>query len=103
GRVVAGAPAELRKGPRGGGRDRDRIVEHVLGAEPGYGRMLGLKFPAAPDLVAAAESRELILAALRKPSDGSPMRLRGWPPRYAAHRIAWHALDHAWEIQDRST
>ena len=27
----------------------------------------------------------------------------GWPARYAAHRIAWHALDHLWEIEDRST
>jgi hypothetical protein len=27
---------------------------------------------------------------------------KGWPPRYAARRIAWHALDHAWEIEDRS-
>src|SRR6185436_1021638 len=35
-RVVRDAPAELRKGPRGGGRDRDKIVEHVLGAEANY-------------------------------------------------------------------
>ena len=34
-RIVAGAPAELRKGPRGGGRDRDKIVEHVVGADGG--------------------------------------------------------------------
>src|SRR4051794_19939806 len=27
--VAAAAPAELRKGPRGGGRDRDKIVAHV--------------------------------------------------------------------------
>jgi hypothetical protein len=27
---------------------------------------------------------------------------KGWPPRYAARRIAWHALDHAWEIEDKS-
>jgi hypothetical protein len=26
----------------------------------------------------------------------------GWPPRYAARRIAWHVLDHAWEIEDKS-
>jgi len=35
-RVAAGAPAELRKGPRGGGRDGDKMVDHVLGAEAGY-------------------------------------------------------------------
>jgi hypothetical protein len=101
-RVVAAAPAELRKGPRGGGRDRDKIVEHVLDAESGYGRRLGLKFPAAPDLASAAGPRELIAGALRGASDGSPLAPKGWPPRYAAARIAWHALDHAWEIEDRS-
>ena len=31
----------------------------------------------------------------------APITERGWPPRYAARRIAWHALDHAWEIEDR--
>ena len=27
---------------------------------------------------------------------------KGWLPRYAARRIAWHVLDHAWEIEDKS-
>jgi hypothetical protein len=26
----------------------------------------------------------------------------GRPPRYAIRRIAWHVLDHAWEIEDKS-
>ena len=42
-RVVEIAPASLRKGPRGGGRDRDAIVEHVLGAEIAYAPKLGLR------------------------------------------------------------
>ena len=25
----------------------------------------------------------------------------GWTTAYAARRIAWHVLDHAWEMQDR--
>ncbi|MDA0301655.1 MAG: hypothetical protein O2822_03935, partial [Chloroflexi bacterium] len=25
-----------------------------------------------------------------------------WPIRYSARRIAWHVLDQAWEIEDRS-
>jgi len=32
----------------------------------------------------------------------SPLADKRWPTRYAAHRVAWHALDHAWEIEDRS-
>lgn len=33
---------------------------------------------------------------------GAPVVEKGWPPRYAARRIAWHVLDHAWQIEDRS-
>jgi hypothetical protein len=43
-----------------------------------------------------------MLVVLRTPSDGSPLARRRWTTRYAAHRIAWHALDHAWEIEDRT-
>jgi hypothetical protein len=102
--VAAGAPAELRKGPRGGGRDRDKIVDHVLGAEASYVRALGLKLPApeAGDTAAIDDFRKQVLAALRKPWDGATLTPKGWPPRYVARRIAWHALDHAWEIEDRS-
>jgi len=102
--VVAGAPATLRKGPRGGGRDRDAIATHVLEAEAAYARKLGLRWKAATlgDAAAAAEHRAAILDVLRRPSDGSSVVENGWPPRYAARRIAWHALDHAWEIEDKS-
>jgi hypothetical protein len=34
--------------------------------------------------------------------DGSPVVSSGWTTRYAARRIAWHVLDHAWEMQDRA-
>jgi hypothetical protein len=102
--VRAGAPASLRKGPRGGGRDRDKMVDHVLGAEAAYARTLGIKQPppAIDDRAAIAALREAILQVLRAPSDGSPPVPKGWPLRYAARRIAWHVLDHAWEMQDRS-
>ena len=96
-KVVANAPAELRKGPRGGGRDRDKIVDHVLGAESAYASALGVKIRApAAEKAAVKEFREAIVAGLR--AGGVK-----WPSRYALRRIAWHALDHAWEIEDRST
>jgi hypothetical protein len=102
--VVAGAPAELRKGPRGGGRDRDRVFEHVIAAESSYARKIGVRDPAPTpgDGAAVAILRAAIAEALDAASDGAPPRERGWPPRYAARRIAWHVLDHAWEIEDRS-
>jgi hypothetical protein len=99
--IAAGAPAELRKGPRGGGRDRDKIVAHVINAEAGYIRQLGLKASTAGQEVPRPSWREAVLAALRQARESGPLRDRGWPPRYAARRIAWHVLDHAWEIQDR--
>jgi hypothetical protein len=88
--VAAASPAELRKGPRGGGRDRDKMIDHVLAAETAYARKLGVKLkqPAIDDLAA--------------PSDGSTVVPKGWTTRYAARRIAWHVLDHAWEMQDRA-
>ena len=98
-RTAAGAPAELRKGPRGGGRDTAKIVEHVTGADEAYAGVMGIP-PAARHPVEAL--RETVLGILREPSDGSPIAGRRWPPRYAARRIAWHALDHAWEIEDRA-
>ena len=102
--VIAGAPAVLRKGPRGGGRDRDQIADHVLGAEGAYVRKLGLRLepPTRGDHRGIAEFRAAIIDVLGKPSNGKALVERGWPQRYAARRIAWHALDHAWETQDRS-
>jgi len=104
-RVAAGAPEELRKGPRGGGRDRDRMVGHVIEADWYYARELGIKAkpPVPGDRAAIEASRESVLAVLRMPSDGKPLAGRKWTARYAARRIAWHSLDHAWEMEDRST
>jgi hypothetical protein len=103
-RIAAGAPAELRKGPRGGGRDRDKMVGHVNEADLAYAKEVGLKVkPPRPGDRAAVEAiRAQVLDVLREPSDGSPLADRRWTARYAARRIAWHALDHAWEMEDRS-
>ena len=102
--VAAKAPAELRKGPRGGGRDRDKIVGHVNESDGYYARELGLRVrqPFGRDRAAVEAMRAEVLAVLRQPSDGSPLAGRRWTQRYAARRIAWHALDHGWEIEDRS-
>lgn len=51
---------------------------------------------------AVAAMRADLLHILGQPSDGSPIGGRKWPPRYAARRIAWHVLDHAWEIEGRA-
>jgi hypothetical protein len=96
--VVAKAPNELRKGPRGGGRDRDEMFNHVLGAEMEYAKRVGvrLKQPDGKDKTAVRAFRKAILDGFANPN-----RDEKWPVAYAARRIAWHALDHAWEIEDR--
>jgi hypothetical protein len=102
--VARKAPRDLRKGPRGGGRNTSKIVDHVAGADHAYAREMGLRLP-PPDPADRATvdvMRAAMLDVLRQKSDGSPLVGRKWTPRYAAHRIAWHALDHAWEIEDRS-
>jgi hypothetical protein len=98
--AAAAAPAVLRKGPRGGGRDTAQIVDHVVGAESMYARKMGLE-KARPGDDQAAAIRQATLAALRDPA-GLVTPPRGWPPRTAARRLAWHVLDHLWEIEDKS-
>jgi hypothetical protein len=103
-RVAARSPEELRKGPRGGGRDRDKMLTHVLEAEAAYARKIGVKHkpPALDDKAAINAMRADIIAVLGAPSDGSLLVPKGWPVPYAARRVGWHALDHAWEMQDRA-
>ncbi len=100
---------ELRKGPRGGGRDLDKIVEHVIGADQAYLRRLAWKPPKTkpgdPE-EGLKQTRAAILSALENTAQGNlpPQGPRGgklWPPRYFVRRSAWHTLDHAWEIEDR--
>ena len=103
-RVAAGSPAELRKGPRGGGRDRDRMIGHVIESDHAYAREIGVRrpSPSIDDRAAVEAERAAMLAVLGRPSDGGPIAGRTWTQRYAARRIAWHALDHAWEMEDRA-
>jgi len=105
GQIAAASPAELRKGPRGGGRDRDQIIGHVIAAETAYARKLGVRRKQSPigDSAAIGELRAAIAAVVGAPSDGSPVVPGSWTTRYAARRIAWHVLEHAWEMQDRAT
>jgi DinB superfamily len=115
-RAVEVAHGPLAKGPRGGGRELDAIVDHVVGAEGSYLRMIAGKPPAyregaaargAASIAARDEERAAVLEALERAlADGIPEKgPRGgarWTARYFVRRSAWHVLDHAWEIEDRS-
>ena len=91
--VVAASPLTLRKGPRGGGRDRDAIADHVREAERAYAAKVGGRVPPRTPL---PEHRAIIAEALLVGPDGTR-----WPVGYALRRLAWHVLDHAWEIEDK--
>ena len=103
--------AELQKGPRGGGREVEGIVDHVLGADAGYLSMLGGRWKRDEDAPldqewarlrdTVAEVWALRLAGETPPRVPRPTSKPLWPLRYFARRSAWHALDHAWEIEDR--
>ena len=108
--VAAVTPAELVKGPRGGGRDRDEMVRHVVESDIEYARHIDVVVPRldakTADPVPVDEFRGMVLDALRAARDAMPAqehtRSKPWPFRYAARRFAWHALDHAWEMQDKT-
>jgi len=104
--VEAAAGKALRKGPRGGGRELDGIVEHVSGAEAAYLGRLGWK-PGQGGSNDLGRVRQAILSALELAARGEgpergPRGGKIWGPRYFVRRVAWHVLDHAWEIEDRS-
>jgi hypothetical protein len=101
--VVAASPAQLRKGPRGGGRDRDEIRRHVIEAERMYARKIGVRHKPFEmnDKSALKAMREEIAAVLSQLSTSSPLVSGGWNASYAVRRMAWHVVDHIWEIEDR--
>jgi hypothetical protein len=101
--VAAVSPEELRKGPRGGGRDRDKMVSHVIEAERAYARKIGVRHKPLKDEAALFAMRAEIAEVLGRPSDRGLMVEGGWSARYAARRIAWHVIDHIWEMEDRAT
>lgn len=109
--AAAATGLELRKGPRGGGRELEAITRHVLGAEQGYITRLAWKLPKYEALDLSEEmrlTRQAIMDALAAAASGhmperGPRGGKLWPPRTFVRREAWHVLDHAWEIEDRVT
>jgi hypothetical protein len=101
---------ELRKGPRGGGRDLDKIVGHAFEADGAYVVQSGGRYrptsgapPAREWLRLRKRLLEVLEARARNRPVENPANVRNpWLPRYLVRRTAWHVLDHAWEIEDRA-
>jgi hypothetical protein len=94
--------AELQRGPRGGGRDRDRIVRHVVANELDWGKGLGV--PALEDALLTDDGlkahRDAYCAAIRD-YHAQGKSAGKWPLRYLIRHTAFHTLDHAWEMEDK--
>jgi len=101
--VASHVSPELRKGPRGGGRERDEIVRHANGAEiyefaPKVGVRVPLETRQDPEKVRL--HREVFRTGIRSfNARGAPAGR--WPVQFLIRRCAWHMLDHAWEMEDR--
>lgn len=101
--ATARVSSELRKGPRGGGRDKERIIRHVNGAEiDEFAPKVGVKVPlqTRDDPQALATYRIAFIEAIREHHDHGDTA-RSWTLQFLIRRCAWHMLDHAWELEDR--
>src|SRR3954447_1625092 len=104
-RVAAHVSPEMRKGPRGGGRDRDQIIRHTIRTESeDFAKQVGLRIPegAALSPDGLRQHRENYVAAIRAYNAGEvPRRMRTWPLPFLIRHSAFHMLDHAWEMEDK--
>ena len=103
--VAARVSPEMRKGPRGGGRDRDHIIRHTIRTESeDFATQVGLRIEEGealnPD--GLRQYREAYVAAMRAYNAGEvTRRMRSWTLPFLIRHTAFHTLDHAWEMEDK--
>jgi hypothetical protein len=102
--VAARVSAEMRKGPRGGGRDRDEIVRHTMRVETeNFAKRVGLRMPEGAALTRAGlrKHRTAYVAAMRAYNAGEGNRMKSWTLPFLIRHSAYHVMDHAWEMEDK--
>ena len=103
--VAARVSPEMRKGPRGGGRDRDRIIRHTIRNESEeFAKKVGLRIPEEAALTpdGLRQHRETYVAAMRAYNAGEvEKQMRSWSLPFLIRHSAFHTLDHAWEMEDK--
>ena len=102
--VAARVSPEMRRGARGGGRDRDEIIAHVFGNERvQFSKRVGVATP--PGVMLTPDGlrthREQFLAGLRRYNAEGRKIGRTWTLQYLVRHCAFHVLDHAWEMEDK--
>jgi hypothetical protein len=94
----------LKKGPRGGGRDRDDILNHTYGTERTQMAVkVGVRTPQGVMLTpeGLARHREEYLAAFRE-YNAEGRKARTWELQFLLRHTAYHMMDHAWEMEDKT-
>ena len=102
--VAARVSPEMRRGPRGGGRDRDEIISHTIRTESeSFARRVGLRIPerAALSPDGLRQHREAYVAAMRVYNAGEVKRMLTWTLPFLIRHSCFHLLDHAWEMEDK--
>ena len=103
--VAARVSAEMRKGPRGGGRDRNRIIRHTIRTESeDFAKQVGIRIPEEGALSPEGlrKHREDYVEAMRAYNAGRvERRMRSWTLPFLIRHSAFHTLDHAWEMEDK--
>src|SRR5438270_4874071 len=98
--VAIRVSAEMRKGPRGGGRDRDRIVRHTIHTEIElFAKRVGVRTPqdgaVTPEGLVA--HRKAYVAGLRAYNRGKGRPMRSWTLPFLIRHSAFHVMDPGWE------
>jgi hypothetical protein len=94
--------AEMQKGPRGGGRDRDRIVRHTLASERDWAKKLGIAVPEGALLTdEGLQAHRAAYGDAIRALHAQGSMARTWPLRFLIRHTAFHTLDHAWEMEDK--
>jgi hypothetical protein len=103
--VAARVSPEMRKGPRGGGRDRNRIIRHTIRTESeDFAKQVGLRIPEEAALTpdGLLRHRKTYVEAMRAYNAGEVQRqMRSWTLPFLIRHSAFHTLDHAWEMEDK--
>ena len=103
-KVGKSVSAEMRKGPRGGGRDRDRIIRHTIRNESEeFAKQVGLRIPEEGALTpdGLRSHRKSYVAAMKAYNSGEGRRMRSWNLPFLIRHSAFHTMDHAWEMEDK--
>jgi hypothetical protein len=103
--VAARVSPEMRRGPRGGGRDRDTIVRHTIRNESeDFAKKVGVRIPERAALTPEGlrTHRTAYVAGMRAYNAGEiPRRMRSWTLAFLIRHTVFHVLDHAWEMEDK--